>query len=56
MGCNDCVTDHEHCHEVLVLHTDGAVECATCGRGERSTHDWVQPCGEGCCDEALVAA
>ncbi len=46
--CRACATAMEHCHETLVLHADGTLECerwATCGGGPAG-HEWWVTCTE----------
>jgi hypothetical protein len=56
MGCTECHEGLHHCHDVLVVHADGQVECddaERCG-GRRAAHGWVVSCAEvgcGCPDE-----
>lgn len=62
MGCTDCTAPlderHEHCHEVVVQHTDGAMECAggRC-RVDVRAHRFVVSCTDvGCaaCEPELT--
>jgi hypothetical protein len=57
-GCRPCDQDWEHCHDTLIVHVDGRIECAepSCRHG-RFAHVFVVACTEitrGCCvdDEA----
>jgi len=56
--CRDCDMWIDHCHGVLVEHADGSLTCDTCTSASRLTHDFVEPCGDGCCwpPAALAAA
>jgi hypothetical protein len=43
MGCRDCAEGLDHCHDVLLVHPDGSVECSSgpgCAGGA-ATHEWV---------------
>lgn len=60
-----CGTDLDHCHETLVLHADGTVECdGECGLGELQHGLWLacDELGCGCAgddaplDSWLIAA
>jgi hypothetical protein len=62
MTCSDCDNGLHHCHDLLIRHADGTVECA--GDGEClaliEVHTWVLSCGDvlpgECCREELVHA
>lgn len=43
MTCHHCHADHDHCHDVLVVHPDGAAECANpeCTL-DPVGHEWVE--------------
>ena len=51
MTCRDCREGLEHCHGVLVVHPDGASDCAeerSCG-AVLALHEWQVSCDEvGC--------
>ena len=51
MACMDCDEDLEHCHGVVVRHSDGRCECVDdpgCA-GAEPAHGWVVGCAEvGC--------
>lgn len=70
MTREDCGNGLGHCHEVLVLHADGTIDCDgldRCG-GDALLHDWTIACVElacGCagderdtvvCEELAMAA
>ena len=44
----------DHCHAVLVEHADGTLACLVCATPTRFTHDFVEPCGDGCCWPAIA--
>ncbi len=55
IACSNCPVDLEradHCHEPLVQHHDGTVECLDSCMLPRAAHDLVLGCAEvedGCC-------
>lgn len=58
MSCTTCIEDLEHCHETLVLHADGTLECEgveRCG-GDEVLHECSVACtdlGCGCLGDEL---
>lgn len=53
--CRDCSDDLDHCHDTLIVHVDGRVECGEAGcHAVVVRHSLVIPCadlGRGCaCD------
>lgn len=47
MICTLCHADLDHCHDVLVLHLDGSVECSdrSC-EGQFESHEWATSCAD----------
>ena len=61
MTCSDCDTDLDHCHDLLIRHADGTIECTAEGDCTMriEVHTWVLPCvavfPEECCAQELAA-
>lgn len=46
-ACRDCSDDTDHCHDTLVVHTDGYIECTADGCvAVLARHVFVVPCGD----------
>ena len=45
--CLDCLEELEHCHELLVLHSDGSLECGDnlCA-ADPDVHEWTITCAD----------
>ena len=62
MTCSDCDNGLDHCHDLLIRHADGTIECTAGGECTMrvEVHTWVLTCADvfpdECCTEKLVHA
>ena len=62
MTCSDCDNGLDHCHDLLIRHADGTIECTADGECtvRVEVHTWILTCADvfpdDCCVEELVHA
>lgn len=51
--CGDCVREWSHCHDIVLVHVTGELEC---GNGDcelvLDLHEHVVACADPCCSDA----
>lgn len=56
-GCGDCAHGWSHCHDIVLVHATGELEC---GNGDCELvvelHEHVVACVDACCSEPQATA